>query len=46
MKVKETLSEKIKNGTLHMTLIDPDKQVAEKGGKIWPRSQLTSGRMR
>lgn len=34
MTVKEYLLEKIKNGTLHMTLLDPDKQSAEEAAKI------------
>jgi len=34
MNVKETLQEKMKKGTLHMTLIDPAKQAPEKAGEI------------
>ena len=34
MKVKDYLRKKIKNGPLHMTLIDPAKQEPEKAGEI------------
>lgn len=34
MNVKETLHEKMKRGTLHMTLIDPAKQEPEAAGQI------------
>ena len=34
MKVKEYLLEKMKKGTLHFTLLDPDKQPAEKAAEI------------
>ncbi len=34
MTVREYLKEKIANGTIHATLIDPDKQPAEKAGEM------------
>ena len=34
MTVKQYLLDKIKNGTIHMTLLDPDKQSAEEAGEI------------
>jgi phosphoglycerol geranylgeranyltransferase len=40
MKVKDYITEKLKNGTLHMTLIDPAKQIAEEAGRIAQRAQV------
>ena len=34
MTVKQYLLDKIKNGTIHMTLIDPDKQSPEEAAEI------------
>lgn len=34
MTIKQQILDKIKNGTIHMTLLDPDKQSAEDAGKI------------
>lgn len=34
MTVKQYLFDKIKNGTIHMTLLDPDKQSAEEAGDL------------
>lgn len=34
MTVKQYLLDRIKNGTIHMTLLDPDKQSAEEAGEI------------
>ncbi len=34
MTVKEYLLDKMKNGTLHLALLDPDKQTSEEAGKL------------
>jgi phosphoglycerol geranylgeranyltransferase len=39
MKVKDYILEKIAKGTIHLTLIDPDKQPAEKAGEIAKRAE-------
>jgi len=39
MKVKEYLLDRIKNGTIHLTLIDPDKQTEEEAADIAKRAR-------
>ncbi|MCL2607512.1 MAG: geranylgeranylglyceryl/heptaprenylglyceryl phosphate synthase [Methanomassiliicoccaceae archaeon] len=39
MKVKEYLLDRIKKGTIHLTLIDPDKQTEEKAAEIAKRAK-------
>ena len=34
MNVKQYLTDKIKNGTIHLALLDPDKQNSEDAGKL------------